>query len=197
MNEALNWAAAAQLPVLFFCQNNQWAISTPASLQMRMLLHRRAAGFGLRSYHVDGNDALAVHAVTSEAAAHIRAGGGPVFIEAFTYRRGGHSTSDDPGRYRDDHELKLWESRDPLARVRAFLEGQGVEEGSSPGWTANAMRSPNRSAPTAAACRTPASTTLSPPPPRAAAHARRRRLRPVPGRRGIPRQTSLRTGDAA
>ena len=129
VNEALNWAAAAQLPVPFFCQNNQWAISTPASLQMRMPLHRRAAGFGLRSYHVDGNDALAVHAVTSEAAAHIRAGGGPVFIEAFTYRRGGHSTSDDPGRYRDDHELKLWESRDPLARVRAFLEGQGVEEG--------------------------------------------------------------------
>ncbi|WP_260840283.1 MULTISPECIES: thiamine pyrophosphate-dependent dehydrogenase E1 component subunit alpha [Gordonia] len=126
VNEALNWAAAAQLPVLFFCQNNQWAISTPASLQMRTPLHRRASGFGLRSYQVDGNDALAVHAVTTEAAEHIRAGGGPVFIEAQTYRRGGHSTSDDPGRYRDNDELALWEARDPLERVRVFLESQGV-----------------------------------------------------------------------
>ena len=127
VNEAFNWAAAGALPVLFFCQNNQWAISTPTSTQMGAPLHRRAAGFGLHTYHVDGNDVLAVHAVTSEAAEHIRAGGGPVLIEAQTYRRGGHSSSDDPDRYRDANELKLYESRDPLLRLRALLENRGAD----------------------------------------------------------------------
>lgn len=128
VNEALNWAAAGNLPVLFFCQNNQWAISTPTSLQMGAALHQRAEGFGLRSFHVDGNDVLAVHAVTAEAAEHIRAGNGPVLIEAQTYRRGGHSSSDDPGRYRTDQESKLWESRDPLIRLHTLLEGSGVAD---------------------------------------------------------------------
>lgn len=128
VNEALNWAAAGQLPVLFFCQNNQWAISTPTSVQMGASLHRRAAGFGLRTFYVDGNDALAVHAVTGVAAAHIRSGGGPVLIEAQTYRRGGHSSSDDPGRYRDAGEVALWESRDPISRVRALLEQCGCDD---------------------------------------------------------------------
>ncbi|GGL40225.1 thiamine pyrophosphate-dependent enzyme [Nocardia jinanensis] len=127
VNEAFNWAAASDLPVLFFCQNNQWAISTPTSIQMGAALHRRAEGFGLRTYHVDGNDVLAVHAVTSEAAEHIRAGGGPVLIEAQTYRRGGHSSSDDPGRYRGEHESALWESRDPLTRVHTLLDSLGTD----------------------------------------------------------------------
>jgi 2-oxoisovalerate dehydrogenase E1 component subunit alpha len=122
VNEAFNWAAAGSLPVLFFCQNNQFAISTPTSIQMGAPLHRRAEGFGLQAYHVDGNDVLAVHAVTSAAAEHIREGRGPALIEAQTYRRGGHSSSDDPGRYRNADELKLYESRDPLLRVRTLLE---------------------------------------------------------------------------
>ncbi|OMC10570.1 pyruvate dehydrogenase (acetyl-transferring) E1 component subunit alpha [Mycobacterium sp. SP-6446] len=122
VNEAFNWAAAGSLPVLFFCQNNQFAISTPTSLQMGASLHRRADGFGLRSYQVDGNDVLAVHAVTSDAATHIRAGRGPALIEAQTYRLGGHSSSDDPSRYRDTAELKLYKSRDPLSRLRTLLE---------------------------------------------------------------------------
>jgi 2-oxoisovalerate dehydrogenase E1 component alpha subunit len=121
VNEAFNWAAAGSLPVLFFCQNNQFAISTPASIQMGAPLHRRAEGFGLQTYHVDGNDVLAVHAVTSAAAEHIRAGHGPALIEAQTYRLGGHSTSDDPGRYRSADEFKLYESRDPLSRLRILL----------------------------------------------------------------------------
>ncbi|MBU8817245.1 thiamine pyrophosphate-dependent enzyme [Mycolicibacterium goodii] len=126
VNEALNWAAASKLPVLFFCQNNQWAISTPTELQMGAPLHRRAEGFGMRSFHVDGNDVLAVHAVTAQAAEYARAGNGPVLIEARTYRRGGHSSSDDPGRYRRADELELWESRDPLTRIRALLGELGA-----------------------------------------------------------------------
>ncbi|MBD0860893.1 pyruvate dehydrogenase (acetyl-transferring) E1 component subunit alpha [Gordonia sp. zg691] len=127
VNEAFNWAAAGRLPVLFFCQNNQWAISTPTSVQMAAPLHRRAEGFGMRAMHVDGNDVLAVHATTTLAAQHIRSGGGPVLVEATTYRRGGHSSSDDPGRYRTDAEQQLWEARDPLVRLRRHLELQGTE----------------------------------------------------------------------
>ncbi|MFI5426578.1 thiamine pyrophosphate-dependent enzyme [Aeromicrobium sp. UC242_57] len=126
VNEALNWAAAGSLPVLFFCQNNQWAISTPTRLQMRTPLHVRAAGFGLDAYHVDGNDVMAVHAVTAHAAARIREGGGPALIEAQTYRFGGHSSSDDPKRYRSDEEFASWELKDPLTRTEAFLRGAGV-----------------------------------------------------------------------
>ena len=124
-NEALNWAAVSQAPVIFFCQNNQWAISTPAAEQFRTPLHQRAAGFGLRAAHVDGNDALAVHAVTADVVAGVRAGGGPAFIEAMTYRMAGHSTSDDPRRYRDDAEVDQWQARDPLPRLAALLAGQG------------------------------------------------------------------------
>jgi len=124
-NEALNWAAVSQAPVVFFCQNNQWAISTPAAAQFRTPLYQRAAGFGLRAAYVDGNDALAVHAVTSDAVAGVRAGDGPVFIEAMTYRMAGHSTSDDPRRYRDDAEVDGWQTLDPLARLAALLADQG------------------------------------------------------------------------
>ena len=124
-NEALNWAAVSQAPVVFFCQNNGWAISTPAAEQFRTPLHARAAGFGLRAAYVDGNDALAVHAVTADVVAGVRAGGGPAFIEAMTYRMAGHSTSDDPRRYRDDAEVDQWQARDPLPRLAALLAGQG------------------------------------------------------------------------
>jgi 2-oxoisovalerate dehydrogenase E1 component alpha subunit len=123
--EAFNWAAVADLPVLFFCQNNQWAISTPPALQMRAPLHRRAQGFGLQSYLVDGNDVLAVQAVTAAAVEQIRAGGGPVLIEALTYRMGAHTTSDDPKRYRDSSELDSWAGRDPIARLKVLLDREG------------------------------------------------------------------------
>jgi len=129
VNEAFNWAAAGSLPVLFFCQNNHWAISTPTSRQMRTPIHRRAAGFGVRSFHVDGNDALAVHEVTRQAAEHIRSHGGPALVEAVTYRRGGHSSSDDPDRYRAPAEVEAWEARDPVARLRTLLEEHDTDPG--------------------------------------------------------------------
>ena len=126
VNEALNWAAAGTLPVLFFVQNNQWAISTSPAVQMRTTLTQRAAGFGLPSWHVDGNDALAVHAVTREAAAWVRSGNGPALIEAETYRMAGHSSSDDPTRYRNPDEFSQWEARDPLLRLEALLKATGT-----------------------------------------------------------------------
>ena len=128
VNEAFNWAAARRLPVLFICQNNQWAISTPTDLQYGAPVHRRAAGFGLRTFCVDGNDALAVHAVSRAAAEFVRSGAGPALIEAVTFRMAGHSTSDDPGRYRDPSELEAWEGRDPLRRLRSVLDRSGVPE---------------------------------------------------------------------
>lgn len=127
VNEALNWASVMTAPVLFFCQNNHWAISTPDSQQNSTRLAQRAAAFGLESYLVDGNDVLAVHAVTSQAAAGIRDGQGPAFVEAETYRMAGHSTSDDPTRYRDEAEVDLWRGRDPLRRVRVLLEDTGAD----------------------------------------------------------------------
>jgi 2-oxoisovalerate dehydrogenase E1 component alpha subunit len=128
VNEALNWAAAGSLPVVFFCQNNQWAISTPTTTQMRTPLHVRAAGFGVAGYHVDGNDVLAVHAVTQHATARVRAGEGPALIEAQTYRLAGHSSSDDPKRYRTDDELAGWQAKDPITRLERLLRSSGVPE---------------------------------------------------------------------
>jgi 2-oxoisovalerate dehydrogenase E1 component alpha subunit len=125
VSEALNWAAVANAPVIFFCQNNQWAISTGASRQMAAPLHLRAAGFGLEAHHVDGNDALAVHAITAQAADSVRRGGRPVFIEATTYRMAGHSTSDDPRRYRADSEVDAWRERDPIARLERLVRDRG------------------------------------------------------------------------
>ncbi|CAH0236199.1 thiamine pyrophosphate-dependent enzyme [Rhodococcoides fascians] len=126
VNEAFNWAAARSLPVLFVCQNNQWAISTPTSHQYAAPVHQRAAGFGLRSYFVDGNDALAVHSVTRAAVAHIRLGHGPALIEAVTFRMAGHSTSDDPKKYRPTADFDAWHARDPLRRSKVLLSNSGV-----------------------------------------------------------------------
>jgi 2-oxoisovalerate dehydrogenase E1 component subunit alpha len=121
VNEAMNWAAAGSTPVLFICQNNQWAISTPTTRQRRTPLCQRAIGFGLRAYHVDGNDALAVHAVTLAAAEAVRSGEGPALIEAETFRMAGHSTSDDPSKYRSAAETEEWQLKDPLVRLRRLL----------------------------------------------------------------------------
>lgn len=124
-NEALNWSVAFNCPVVYVCQNNQWAISTPVTSQTTRPLHERAAGFGMDSYLVDGNDVLAVHAVTRHAAARTRAENRPAFIEAMTFRMGGHSTSDDPTAYRSQEEVELWERRDPIARLRTFMGHKG------------------------------------------------------------------------
>jgi 2-oxoisovalerate dehydrogenase E1 component alpha subunit len=125
-SEAFNFAAVNAAPVVFFCQNNQWAISVPLSKQMAAPIWRRAFGFGFPGVQVDGNDVLAVYAVTKAAAERARDGGGPTLIEAVTYRLGAHTTTDDPTRYRTADELDMWMAREPIGRYRAFLEKAGL-----------------------------------------------------------------------
>src|SRR5690606_14095631 len=100
VNEALVFAASTAAPVVFFVQNNQWAISVPAATQSPVALAQRGSGFGIPSVSVDGNDPLACYAASRAALDRARSGGGPTFIEAVTYRMGAHTTSDDPSRYR-------------------------------------------------------------------------------------------------
>jgi 2-oxoisovalerate dehydrogenase E1 component alpha subunit len=119
--ESFVWAASFNAPVVFFLQNNQWAISEPSSLQAKIPLYHRAEGFGFPGVRVDGNDVLAVYEVTKRALENARVGGGPTLIEAFTYRMGAHTTSDDPTRYRVDAEVEVWKHRDPVERVKALL----------------------------------------------------------------------------
>ncbi|MFI5777441.1 pyruvate dehydrogenase (acetyl-transferring) E1 component subunit alpha [Nocardia sp. NPDC051570] len=124
--EALGFAAAWSAPVVFFCQNNQWAISEPVRVQSQTPIVRRAYGYGIPGVQVDGNDALGVLAVTRQAVARARSGGGPSFIEAITYRMGPHTTADDPTRYRASAELELWQRRDPIDRMRRLLEREDL-----------------------------------------------------------------------
>ncbi len=121
VSEAFVFAAVTNAPVVFFCQNNQWAISEPSERQSRIPLYQRARGFGFPGVRVDGNDVLAVHAVTQAALDAARNGQGPTLIEAYTYRMGAHTTSDDPTRYRISAELEIWKHRDPIARLKAYL----------------------------------------------------------------------------
>lgn len=125
VNEAMIFAASYQAPVVFVCQNNQWAISEPVSVQSQYPIAGRAPGFGIPSMRVDGNDVLACLAAMRWALAHARAGKGPAYIEAVTYRMGPHTTADDPTRYRDNAELELWRTRDPIARLEAYLRATG------------------------------------------------------------------------
>ncbi len=119
--EAFVWAASFNTPVVFFCQNNQWGISTPMSIQSKIPLYHRAHGFGFPGVRVDGNDVLAVYEVTKRALEQARVGAGPTLIEAYTYRLGAHTTSDDPTRYRIDAEVEVWKHRDPIERVKSLL----------------------------------------------------------------------------
>ncbi|WP_407319114.1 pyruvate dehydrogenase (acetyl-transferring) E1 component subunit alpha [Isoptericola halotolerans] len=124
--EAFTFASTWTAPVVFFCQNNQWAISEPVSLQSKVPLVERARGYGMPGIRVDGNDVLAVLAVTREALHRARTGGGPTFVEAVTYRRGPHTTADDPTRYRTSAEIEHWEARDPIDRIAAHLRAEGA-----------------------------------------------------------------------
>jgi 2-oxoisovalerate dehydrogenase E1 component alpha subunit len=125
VNEAFVWASVFNAPIVFFCQNNQWAISEPLEKQSRIPLYQRARGFGFPGMRVDGNDVLACYAVTKKAMQAAREGQGPTFIEAFTYRMGAHTTTDDPTRYRLASELEMWKLKDPIERVRAYLVRTG------------------------------------------------------------------------
>jgi pyruvate dehydrogenase E1 component alpha subunit len=126
VHEAMVFAASYQAPTVFFLQNNQWAISVPVSTQTRVPFAQRSSGYGIPSVRVDGNDVLASYAVSRVALDEARAGKGPRAIEAETYRLGAHTTSDDPTKYRTSDEEQSWEQRDPITRMRAFLEGKGA-----------------------------------------------------------------------
>jgi pyruvate dehydrogenase E1 component alpha subunit len=126
VNEAFVFAATWAAPVVFFCQNNQWAISEPVTLQSKVPLAERGTGFGIPGVRVDGNDVLAVLAVTRAALHRARTGGGPTLVEAVTYRMGPHTTADDPTRYRTAEELEEWGRRDPVARLEAHLRSRGA-----------------------------------------------------------------------
>ncbi|GAA3700769.1 thiamine pyrophosphate-dependent enzyme [Zhihengliuella alba] len=126
VNEALAFAASYRAPAVFFCQNNHWAISEPVDLQTRVPIAQRASGFGIPALRIDGNDVLASLAATRIALERARAGGGPTFIEAVTYRMGPHTTADDPTRYRDPDELEAWAAKDPLVRVERYLATRGM-----------------------------------------------------------------------
>jgi pyruvate dehydrogenase E1 component alpha subunit len=126
VHEAMVFAASFRTPEVFFLQNNQWAISVPVATQSPAPLVRRGEGYGMPSIQIDGNDVLASYAVTRAALDEARAGDGPRAIEAVTYRMGAHTTSDDPTKYRTSAEEESWALRDPIVRMRAFLEGKGA-----------------------------------------------------------------------
>ncbi|MGD9954430.1 MAG: pyruvate dehydrogenase (acetyl-transferring) E1 component subunit alpha [Candidatus Nanopelagicales bacterium] len=126
VNESFVFASVYNAPVVFFCQNNQWAISEPLERQTRIPLYKRAHGFGFPGVRVDGNDVLAVLAVTRAALQNAREGNGPTLIEAFTYRMGAHTTSDDPTRYRVAADLEEWKLKDPIERVKVYLARNGM-----------------------------------------------------------------------
>src|SRR5438132_464762 len=130
-HEALNFAGVWHVPVVFVCQNNQWAISVPLKKQTHSkTIAQKALAYGLPGIQVDGNDVLAVYAVAREAVDRARAGEGPTLIECVTYRLGVHTTADDPTKYRSDAEVAMWEQKDPLTRFRAYLEKRNLlEEG--------------------------------------------------------------------
>ncbi|WP_018347407.1 pyruvate dehydrogenase (acetyl-transferring) E1 component subunit alpha [Longispora albida] len=128
VNESMVFAAAYNSPIVFFCQNNQYAISEPVARQTRVPLYQRAQGFGFPGIRVDGNDVLAVYAVTKAAMDNARRGNGPTMIEAYTYRMAPHTTSDDPTRYRQSAEVEEWKAKDPIARLGAYLNNQGLAD---------------------------------------------------------------------
>jgi pyruvate dehydrogenase E1 component alpha subunit len=130
-HEAMNFAGVWHVPVIFICQNNQWAISVPLKKQTHSrTIAQKALAYGLPGLQVDGNDVLAVYVATREAVERARAGDGPTLIECVTYRLGVHTTADDPTKYRSEAEVAMWEQKDPLTRFRAYLEKRNLlEEG--------------------------------------------------------------------
>lgn len=126
-HEAMNFASTFQVPCVFFCQNNHWAISVPRETQTASeTIAQKAIAYGMPTVQVDGNDLFGVYKVSKEAIERARGGGGPSFIEAVTYRLGDHTTADDARRYRDAAEVESWQARDPAIRLKKYLENKGV-----------------------------------------------------------------------
>src|SRR5262244_193197 len=130
-HEAANFAGVWHGPVVFLCQNNQWAISVPLKKQTNSrTIAQKAAAYGFPGIQVDGNDVLAVYAACREAVDRARSGDGPTLIECVTYRLAMHTTADDPTKYRTEEEVKAWEQKDPLTRFRVYLEGKQLFDAS-------------------------------------------------------------------
>jgi pyruvate dehydrogenase E1 component alpha subunit len=126
-HEAMNFATTFNLPAIFFCQNNQWAISVPREQQMASeTIAQKALAYGAQCIQVDGNDIFAVYKATLDARERARAGGGVTLIEAVTYRLGDHTTADDARRYRDQAEVESWQAKDPAIRLRKYIERKGL-----------------------------------------------------------------------
>ncbi len=126
-HEGLNWAGIHKLPVIFFCQNNQYAISVPQNLQMAVEnVADRASAYGMPGVIVDGNDVLAVYRAAKQAVERARAGEGPTLLEAKTYRPVPHSSDDDDRSYRSRQEVEIWKQRDPIMQFEAYLESKGI-----------------------------------------------------------------------
>jgi pyruvate dehydrogenase E1 component alpha subunit len=126
-HEGMNFAAVYQVPAIFVCQNNQWAISVPRSKQTRSkTLAQKALAYGMPGIQVDGNDILAVYAAAAEAVERARSGEGPTMIECETYRMMMHTTADDPKRYRKEEEVEGWRKRDPIERFQKYLKDKGL-----------------------------------------------------------------------
>jgi len=127
VHEAMNFASVFEAPCVFFVQNNQYAISVPLREQTRAAsIAHKAVAYGMPGVRCDGNDVLATYATMREAATFARNGGGPVLVEAVTYRMEAHTTSDDPTRYRSDAEVASWALLDPMIRYRAYLRGEAI-----------------------------------------------------------------------
>jgi TPP-dependent pyruvate/acetoin dehydrogenase alpha subunit len=122
----MNFAAVFQAPCIFWCNNNQFAISVPREKQTAAkTLAQKALAYGMEGFQVDGQDIISVYAAAKYAADKARAGGGPTMIESITYRIGPHSSSDDPTRYRSNDEVEMWKGRDTLERIRIYLRAKG------------------------------------------------------------------------
>ncbi len=127
VHEAMNFAGVFRTPTIFFCQNNQYAISVPRKKQTASrTIAQKAIAYGFPGIQVDGNDLLAVYAATREARERAVSGQGPTLIEAVTYRFGPHTTADDPTKYRDDAEVEAWKPLDPMLRLQRYLRGKGL-----------------------------------------------------------------------
>ena len=126
-HEAMNFAGVYKAPTIFFCQNNQYAISVPRSLQTASkTIAQKAIAYGFDGIQVDGNDLFAVFEATHEAVEKARSGGGPVLIEGVTFRFGPHTTADDPTKYRTDQEIEPWKPLDPMVRLRLYLKEKNL-----------------------------------------------------------------------
>ena len=126
-HEAMNFAGVFKTPTIFFCQNNQYAISVPRKCQTASeTIAQKAIAYGFDGIQVDGNDLFAVVAATQEALDKARSGGGPTLIEGVTFRFGPHTTADDPSKYRKDEEIEPWKPLDPMVRLKLYLKGKGL-----------------------------------------------------------------------